>query len=126
MRTSAIRFGSLDLPPSVATRHFLLVGTTGCGKTTLLRRLEQSVLPEIGTSKDCRAIVFDPKNDVVPQLAAIAPDAELVITNPFDVRATAWDVAADVNEPQVAVEFAFNPNRNRSSRMRHAISSLVW
>ena len=108
MRTPAIRFGSLDLPPSVATRHFLLVGTTGCGKTTLLRRLEQSVLPAIGTSEDCRAIVFDPKNDVIPQLAAIAPDAELVITNPFDVRATAWDVAADVNEPQVAIEFAFN------------------
>jgi type IV secretory pathway TraG/TraD family ATPase VirD4 len=105
---ASLRFGALDLSAHVATRHFLLVGTTGSGKTTLLRLLEQSALRDIGVSEDCRAIVNDPKNDVVPQLAAIAPDAELVITNPFDVRSTAWDVAADVNEPQVAIEFAYN------------------
>lgn len=108
MDSQPLQFGSIELPPSVATRHFLFVGTTGCGKTTLLRLLEQSVLAEIGGAHDCRAIVFDPKNDVVPQLSTIAPHAEIVITNPFDLRATAWDVAADVNEPQVAVEFAYN------------------
>lgn len=127
-----LRFGSLELAPHVATRHFLFVGTTGSGKTTLLRLLEQSVLREIGVVGDCRAIVNDAKNDVVPQLAALAPDAEIIITNPFDARSTAWDVAADVNEPQVAIEFAYNliPHQPESQPFfsdasRHLVTGVV-
>lgn len=105
---SKAQFGGLLLPPDLATQHFLFVGTTGSGKTTLLRLLEQSTLNRIGIDPDCRAIVNDPKLDVIPHLAAIAPKAKFVISNPFDERSTAWDLAADIIEPQVAIEFAYS------------------
>jgi DNA helicase HerA-like ATPase len=39
------------LPADEATKHFLAVGTTGSGKTIVLRLLMQSALPDIGTRK---------------------------------------------------------------------------
>jgi type IV secretory pathway TraG/TraD family ATPase VirD4 len=104
---NSIQFGPVRVSPEAATSHFAFVGTTGSGKTTLIRLLLQSSLRSIGTGVDARAIVYDAKQDVVPQLAAIAPRADIVITNPFDRRGVAWDVCRDVREPQVAVEFAF-------------------
>jgi type IV secretory pathway TraG/TraD family ATPase VirD4 len=102
-----LRFGAVDLPASVATSHFLFVGTTGSGKTTLLRLLEQSVLDRIGTGVDARAIVRDAKQDAVPQLESIAPHADRVILHPFDSRGVAWDLSADIRSPEVAIEIAF-------------------
>lgn len=103
-----IQFGNFELPPEVATNHFLFAGTTGSGKTTLLRLLMQSTLAEIGTGRDTRAMVYDAKQDIVPLLAALAPDARIVISHPLDERGVAWDVHHDIREPQVAIEFAFN------------------
>jgi len=95
------------VPVGEATNHFLFVGTTGSGKTTQLLVLLRSALYRIGTGCDMRAIVRDAKQDVVPQLAALAPYADLVITHPFDERGIAWDLQADIREPQVAIEIAY-------------------
>ncbi len=105
--TDAIRFGPVRIRPEAATSRFAFVGTTGSGKTTLIRLVLQSSLRTIGTGGETRAMVYDAKQDIVPQLAAIAPRADIVITNPFDRRGVAWDLCRDVREPQVAVEVAF-------------------
>ena len=101
-----IRFGMQLHPESFATSHWAAIGATGSGKTVLQRMLMQSVLPEIGLGLDRRALVYDAKGDAMPILAAIAPQAEILTLNPFDERGVAWDLAADIREPRVALEFA--------------------
>ena len=46
-RYDSIVFGGLELPDSESTTHFLCLGTTGSGKTIILRLLMQSVLPSV-------------------------------------------------------------------------------
>lgn len=102
-----LQFGPIDVPASEASQHFLYVGTTGSGKTTLLRLLLQRALKPIGSGRDTRAIIRDAKQDVLPVLKSIAPKADIVVTHPFDDRGITWDISRDINEPQVALEFAF-------------------
>jgi len=102
-----IRFGNLELPPELAVYHFLFAGAPGSGKTVMLRLLLQSGLASIGVDGDGRAIVRDAKGDIVPQLAAIAPHADRVITHPFDDRGCEWKMWEDFNEPQLAIELMF-------------------
>ena len=40
-------------------------------------------------------------------LAAIAPQAKILTSHPFDARGGRWDMAADIQEATVAIEFAF-------------------
>ncbi len=103
----ALQFGPLKVPETEACQHFLFGGTTGSGKTTLLRLLLQQALRPVGTHRDVRAMVRDAKQDIVPLLKSMAPQADIVISHPFDERGTEWDIHRDVNEPQVALEFAF-------------------
>ena len=98
--SKTIRFGRHDVKPA----HMAITGTTGAGKTTLVRQVMQTGLPPIGTGVDHRALIFDPKQEFVPLLAAIAPHAQLVITNPFDERSWGWAIWKDCQEVRVAIE----------------------
>lgn len=102
-----LRLGSLLLSNDEAVQHFLAVGAMGSGKTTLLRLLMQDVVPDIKQGSDRRALVYDPKQEMVSILTGIRPDVSLVITDPFDARGAAWDMAKDVRETRVAIEIAF-------------------
>jgi type IV secretory pathway TraG/TraD family ATPase VirD4 len=73
----------------------------------MLRLLMQSVLPDIGDGGDVRALVYDAKQDALPILSAICPEAQIRTTNPFDARGVAWDLCRDIREPRVAIEIAF-------------------
>ena len=55
-----------------------------------------------------RALLYDPKRDLIPFLGSLGfgLDEHVVITNPFDARASAWDVAADANSYPAAETFA--------------------
>ncbi|MEY3225885.1 MAG: hypothetical protein RLZZ536_504 [Planctomycetota bacterium] len=100
-------FGGGHLPADEATKHFLAVGTTGSGKTIVLRLLMQSALPDIGTGNDTRAIIYDAKQDMMSILASIVDPGLICTTNPFDQRGASWCLWQDVSEPRVAVEIAF-------------------
>jgi len=100
-------FGGDYLPADEATKHFLAVGTTGSGKTIVLRLLMQSALPDIGSGNDTRAIIYDAKQDMMSILASIVDPGLICTTNPFDQRGAAWCLWRDVREPRVAVEIAF-------------------
>lgn len=101
-----LHWGWLELPWSFATKHFLACGSTGSGKTTLIRLLMQSVLPRIGTAPDERALIYDAKQDILSILDGMQLSARLVLLNPFDERSAAWDIAADVTEPSTAQQIA--------------------
>lgn len=106
-----LRWGSVYLPFSAATQHFLAVGTTGSGKSLVQRRLMRDVLPAIHPGTDARALIFDAKNDIVPFLAHIGVRCPVYSLNPFEARnefpcATAWDIASDVTSPARAMNLA--------------------
>lgn len=100
-------WGRMPIPSYEATGHFAAIGATGSGKSTILRLLMQSALPEIGVANDTRALIYDAKQDVMPLLAAICPNARVVTSHPFDDRGARWEMSEDCQEPTVAIEIAF-------------------
>lgn len=104
-KQQTFRWGPIDLPSSEATNYLAAIGSTGSGKTTILRLLQQSVLPNVGKG-DCRALVYDAKQDALPILSSIVPSNLIITLNPFDDRGAAWDLAKDLDEPRVMMEFA--------------------
>ena len=107
----SIFWGGEELPAKAATTHFLVAGTTGSGKTVLLNKLMESVLPYIGkrrrdgTAFDRRALVYDSKGDVLSTLHQLT-DARVVTLHPFDRRGAAWDIARDITTPAAALQMS--------------------
>jgi hypothetical protein len=99
-------FGGIMIPEACLTRHLSITGVTGSGKTLTLRLLMQSALTRRRAAKDRRAIVFDPKRDMVSVLHSINKRVRIVILNPFDTRSAGWEVSKDIRDPASAEEFA--------------------
>jgi len=76
-----------DVPYSADmwTRHMLVIGGVGSGKSTALKPLIAKVI-----ANDERALIFDPKGEFTKGFAK--PD----ILAPWDARSVAWDVARDM------------------------------
>ena len=91
-----------------AREHFLVLGSTGSGKTALLKRLMATVLPRVGAPGfRCRAMVYDAKKDMYSVLRSMGiSEDKIVVVNPFDARSAAWDIAADVRTQPEATELA--------------------
>nr|WP_306806069.1 type IV secretion system DNA-binding domain-containing protein [Caballeronia sp. BR00000012568055] len=85
------RFPDHDLAPEVPwpssmwTRHTLIVGGVGAGKSTVIRPLLRAIV-----EADERLMLFDPKGEFTAGLAKPA------IIAPWDARGLAWDVARDL------------------------------
>jgi hypothetical protein len=107
-------WGMQELPFSEATKHFLILGSPGSGKTTLVDLLMRSVLRHVGAPGfNHRALLYDAKGDSLPTLArmgfqiASTPVSGGVLTlNPFDRRCFAWDMARDIDSPAAAMQLA--------------------
>ncbi len=100
-----------NLPIREATKHFLIAGAIGSGKTTAIKLFLQSIAPrfQMGRGKPEQLIVFDAKGDLIPYLAALGhpPEAENVwIINPYDARSAVWNVAEAVQRPMMARHLA--------------------
>ena len=102
-----LRWGPLLLSPEEAVQHFAAIGATGSGKSTILQLLLQDIVPTIQKGTDRRLLIYDPKQDVLPTLAGLSCKAPVIVTDPFDSRSSAWDMALDIQEPRVALEIAF-------------------
>lgn len=90
--------------------HTLFLGATGCGKTTAIKLHMASVLPPPNKrfSMRFRSLVYDPKTDLLSFFGELGfhPNETLILTNPFDRRSSAWDVARDVATVADARSFA--------------------
>ncbi|MFM7423876.1 MAG: type IV secretory system conjugative DNA transfer family protein [Elainella sp.] len=93
-----ILWGGVKVPTEEATTHFLVIGTTGSGKTVTLRLFMQSVLPGIGRlNSNKRAVIYDPKTEMVSILEGLGFDSDTIaIMNPFDQRCRPWWISADI------------------------------
>lgn len=100
-----IVFGTERLTWDVADEHFLVVGATGGGKTTILRILMKSTL-EGPSYCPPRALVYDPKKEFLPLLQGLGREDDVRILNPFDRRCAAWDMATDFPDPVSARQLA--------------------
>lgn len=69
------------------TKHVLIVGASGSGKTTILR-------PRIDAarSRGDRCLIFDNKSDYT---ATLPNSRDIILVAPWDARGWAWDVAVD-------------------------------
>lgn len=101
-----LNWGGKLLPKGAETGHFLVVGTTGSGKTLTIDSLAAQALPGIRAGSDHRALIYDSKQDVLAKLAGARLSCEYVTFNPFDTRSVAWDIARDVTAPATALQVA--------------------
>lgn len=99
-------WGGLDLPMASASSHFVIAGNSGSGKTLNIQMLLQSVLPQIMSDNDQRALIYDAKGDTMSLLHGMNLQVPIRTLNPFDTRGVAWDLAKDLTAPVTAFEMA--------------------
>ncbi|WP_156966902.1 type IV secretion system DNA-binding domain-containing protein [Paraburkholderia ferrariae] len=93
-------------PADKWTRHTLIVGGVGSGKSTFLRPLIKRVV-EAGD----QALIFDPKGEFTE--AFVRP----AILAPWDARSLAWDLARDLRNTQDMRRFSAAMIRESSDPM---------
>jgi len=86
--------------------HFKFMGTTGTGKSTVMRELLHAAL-----WRGDRAVIADPDGGYLSRF--YDPRRGDVILNPFDARSLKWDVFAELRNPYDVDELAqaFIPDR---------------
>lgn len=101
-------FGGLWLPRRELVTHAKIIGSAGSGKTNILRLYMQSILRDMGSpAYEDRALIFDPKSEFYPFFRGMGiPEEYITVLNPFDARACAWDMAADLCRPRDAATLA--------------------
>jgi len=102
-----IRVGGVEIPNRTSKNNYLITGQTRSGKTTVLKQIMSQVLKLIGRGQDQRAIIYDPKGDLVSFLyGLLGENAPIKILNPFDHRCVAWDMGKDIQTPAHAATVA--------------------
>src|SRR5450631_2317543 len=88
------------------TKHFKFMGTTGSGKSTVLRELIHAAL-----YRGDRAVIADPDGGYLSRF--YNPQRGDVILNPFDKRSAKWNLFAELRNPYDVDELAqaFIPDR---------------
>jgi type IV secretory pathway TraG/TraD family ATPase VirD4 len=106
--TEWILWGEDQIHPKDGTKHFLVVGASGSGKTLLIKRLYWSLFqnPQRLAQKGLRAVIYDPKQEIVSLFGEPSLRSRLRILHPFDTRSYCWDLAKDIDSPIVARQMA--------------------
>jgi hypothetical protein len=101
---------SLKLPVTIEPNHILIMGDTGTGKSTLIRRILLQI-EERGET----AIVYDPALDYTPEF--YRPKRGDAILNPLDQRMPYWSPGNELLHPAEALTLAtslFPDRRNEN------------
>jgi type IV secretory pathway TraG/TraD family ATPase VirD4 len=98
-RTSGITFAGQPVPETDETKHFKLIGTTGTGKSTVIREILAGAF-----SRGDRAVIADPDGSYLKVFRESAGVSRIL--NPFDTRAAQWDLFAEIAEPHDADQLA--------------------
>ncbi len=101
---------SVRLPLAIEPNHILIMGDTGTGKSTLIRKIMQQI-EERGET----AIVYDPALDYTPEF--YRPERGDAILNPLDERMPYWSPGDELRHPAEALTLAtslFPDRRNEN------------
>ncbi len=110
-KCSRFSIGKMPLVKDMETRHFLVTGSTGSGKTNLIHNL----LPQVEKLGQ-PAIVIDQTGEMIAKY--YNPERGDIIFNPFDSRGRAWDFWADCGTREDLERFSkilIGFNRKQSS-----------
>lgn len=88
----------IRIPKDFETKHILIVGVPGSGKTNLLYPILNDVV-----KRGDKTVIYDYKKDYTE---VFGEDPRTLILSPFDARSVRWDVASDVQTEIEAFEFA--------------------
>lgn len=88
---SHIKIGDMPLVKDSETKHILITGATGTGKTNLFN----IILPQV-RSKNQPALIIDQTGEMIERY--YDPTRGDVIFNPFDARSHVWDFFEEVSE----------------------------
>src|SRR6185437_13312725 len=94
-----LTIAGVGIAPGDEVKHFKLIGTTGTGKSTVIRELLAMAL-----DRGDRAVITDPDGGYLAVLHD--PGRGDVILNPFDPRSVQWDPFAEVRQPYDAAQLA--------------------
>jgi hypothetical protein len=97
--THSLRFGSVRFPYSLETRHVAMAGTTGAGKTTILRQLLDGI-----EARGEAALVYDTSGEFIAHY--YDPVRGDVILNPFDDRGAFLNPFDEISHPADADRIA--------------------
>ncbi|WP_338014305.1 type IV secretion system DNA-binding domain-containing protein [Sphingomonas cavernae] len=87
-----LAIGPVPFPSRLETRHMVMVGTTGSGKTTVLRQMLDGI-----TARGEAALVYDTSGEFIAHY--YRPECGDIILNPFDARCVYWSPFAEIAHP---------------------------
>ncbi|ASR50241.1 type IV secretion system DNA-binding domain-containing protein [Blastomonas fulva] len=96
---SPLAIGPVPLPTRLETRHLAMVGTTGSGKTTVLRQMLDGI-----EARGDAALVYDTSGEFIAHY--YHPERGDIILNPFDSRCAFWSPFAEIGHPADADRIA--------------------
>ena len=115
-----VQIAGVVVPRAVETSHFVITGSTGTGKSTILRRLLQQIARRGET-----AIVLDPECQLTPEF--YDPHRHDVILNPTDRRCPYWspwfELAAEGDAETLASSVIPDPPERGSSNEHYFVHS---
>jgi len=96
--SDTLDFGGMQLPRERSREHnYLIVGGVGAGKTTLMVKMMNSFIGDVGVGDNYRMVVYDPQERYIQQYAPLLQGRSPVYAmNPYLWCGTAWDIGDDV------------------------------
>lgn len=93
-----VTIAGVPMPTQAESRHLVLVGATGVGKSSYLRELLWSIMQRRGD----RCVIVDPDGALYERFGR----SEDVIMNPFDKRTKGWSILNEMREDYDYERFA--------------------
>lgn len=95
----SLHIATVGIPAWLECRHFAILGTTGAGKTTVLRQMLDTV-----EARGEPALVYDTSGEFVAHY--YRPERGDIILNPFDSRSVYWSPFLEIAHPADADRIA--------------------
>ena len=95
----SLAIGRVPIPRRIETRHFAFLGTTGSGKTTVLRQMLDRI-----EARGEAALVYDTSGEFIAHY--YNPERGDFILNPFDARCAFWTPFDEISHPADADRIA--------------------
>ena len=96
---ASLHIATVPIPAQFECRHFALLGTTGSGKTTVLRQMLDAI-----EARGEPALVYDTSGAFIAH--CYCPERGDVILNPFDARSAYWSPFGEIAHPADADRIA--------------------
>jgi type IV secretory pathway TraG/TraD family ATPase VirD4 len=92
----SIPWGGFRIPLNADSGHFLAIGGTGSGKSSILNPLMFEVAKHLAVHSG-HQLIYDIKGNLLPIL--VDSGADIIQIDPFDSRGKAWDIGSDLESP---------------------------